>query len=102
MAWRVDQIEVVNLAVERFVLERSGLRLDGYPTLFFDIHRIKNLRTHLSVLQATATLDETVGERGLAMINVRNDRKISDVIHQRERLSACLYCEENFIIRNGH
>ena len=30
------------------------------------------------------------------MINVRNDRKISDVIHQRERLSAWKYCEQRY------
>ena len=101
MAWRVDQIEVVYLAIFGFVVQRSGLRFDGYAALFFDIHRVQNLRTHLSVLQAAAALDEPVSERGFAMINVRNDRKISDVIHQRERLSACLYCEGNFIIRNG-
>jgi hypothetical protein len=75
-------------------LQRSSLRLDGYPTLFFDVHRVKNLRTHLPILQAAAALDEPVCERGFAVINMRNDRKISDVIHQRERLSACLYCEE--------
>ena len=88
MARRVDLIEVVNLPVERFVFERSGLRLDGYPTLFFNIHGVENLRAHLPVLQTAATLDQSVCERRFAMINVSNDRKISDVIHQRERLSA--------------
>ena len=34
----VDQIQVVNLAVFCLVAQRSGLRLDGYPPLFFDIH----------------------------------------------------------------
>jgi hypothetical protein len=88
VARRVDQVEVVNLAVECLVFERGGLRLDGYPTLFFDVHRIQNLRAHLAVLQTTAALDESVSQGGLAVIDVRNDRKISDVIHQRERLST--------------
>ncbi|MCY1166901.1 hypothetical protein D9M73_68530 [compost metagenome] len=84
----VDQIEVVDLAIKCLVFERSGLCLDGYPTLFFNVHRVKHLRTHLAILQATTSLDESIRERGLAVINVRNDRKISDVIHQRERLST--------------
>ena len=63
MPWRVDQIEVVNLSVECFVFERSGLRLDGYPTLFFDIHRIKNLGRHFTVLQAATTLNQAICER---------------------------------------
>ena len=94
MAGRVDEIEVVNLTVQRFVFERCGLRLDGYPTLLLDIHRVEDLCTHLAILQTATTLYEPVCERGFAVINVRNDRKVSDVIHQRERLSACKYCEE--------
>ena len=88
MTRRVDQIEVVNLPVECFVFERSGLRLDGYPTLFLQIHGVKNLRAHLTVLQTTAALDDAISKCGFSVINVRDDRKVSDVIHQRERLSA--------------
>ena len=79
----VDQIQVVGLSVFGFVVQRSGLRFDGYPTLFFDVHRVQNLRFHLAFLQTAAALYQTVGERGFAVIDVRNDRKISDVIHQR-------------------
>jgi hypothetical protein len=32
-------------------------------------------------------LDQAVGERGFAVVDVRDDRKVSDVIHQRERTS---------------
>ena len=88
MARCIDQIEVINLAIACLVFQRSGLRLDGYPTLFLKLHRIEHLRTHLAILQAATALNDPVRERGLAVINVRNDRKISDVIHQRERLSA--------------
>ena len=63
VAWCVDQIEVVNLSVECFVFERSSLRLDGYPTFFFDVHRIKNLSRHFTVLQAATTLNQAIGER---------------------------------------
>ena len=88
MARRVDQVEVVDLAIKRLVLERSGLRLDGDATLFFDIHRIEHLRTHFAILQAAATLDKPVRQGGFTVINVRNDRKISDVIHQEKRLAT--------------
>ena len=94
MAWRVNEVEVVDLAIERLVLQRSGLRLDGYPALLFNVHRVKHLRAHFARLQAPATLDQSIRQRGFAVINVGNDRKISNVIHQRKRLSACLYYEE--------
>ena len=87
MARRVDQIEVVDPSIERLVLERSGLCLDGYPTLLFQIHRVENLLFHLAIRESSAALDQAVGERRFAMIDVRDDRKVSDVIHQRERLS---------------
>jgi hypothetical protein len=88
VARRVDQIEVVDLSIECFVVQRGGLRLDGYPTLFFDVHRVEHLRFHLAFGEATATLNQAICKRRLAVIDVRNDRKISDVIHQRERLST--------------
>jgi len=36
-------------------------------------------------------LNQTIGQRGFAMVNVRNDRKISDVIHQAKSESVCGY-----------
>ena len=87
MPWCIDQIEVVYLPIFSFVLQCSGLRLDGYPTLFFDIHRVKNLRFHFTLFESTTTLNNAVGERRFAMVNVRNDGEVSDVIHQREHLS---------------
>ncbi len=87
MPRRVDQIEVVGLSVERFVMQRSGLRFDGYPTLFLDVHRVQNLRLHVARLKPTTTLYQAVCERGFAVVNVGNDGKISDVIHQRSASS---------------
>ena len=84
----VDQIQVVNLAVFGLVSQRSGLRLDGYPTLFFDVHRVQHLRFHLSVAQAAAALNDAVSQGGFAVVNVRDDRKISDVVHQCKQLSV--------------
>ena len=87
VARRVDQIEVVDLSVTRLVRERGGLRLDGYPTLLFEIHRVEHLLFHLAIGEAAATLDQAVGERRFAVVDVRDDREVSDVIHQRERSS---------------
>ena len=87
MPGRIDQIEVIGLAIERLVLERRRLGLDGDPALFLDVHRVQHLGFHLARLETATALDQAVGQGGLAMINVRNDRKISDVIHQRGHLS---------------
>ena len=88
MSGRINQIQVVNLSVFGFVTQCSGLRFDGYPTLFFDVHRVQHLRFHLPVTQAATALNDAVGERGFAVIYVGDDRKISDVVHQCKRLSV--------------
>ena len=69
-------------------MQRCGLCLDGYPTLLLDVHRVEDLRFHLALSEPAATLDQAIGKRRLAVVDVRNDRKISDVIHQRGRLST--------------
>jgi hypothetical protein len=83
VAGRVDQVEVVDLAIAGLVLQRGGLRLDGYPTLLLDVHRVQHLGFHLAVREPATALDEAVSKGGLAVVDVRNDREISDVIHQR-------------------
>jgi len=87
VARRVDEVEVVDLPVLRLVLQCGRLGLDGYPTLFLDVHRVEHLGFHLAVGQAAAPLDQPVSQRRFAVIDVRNDREISDVIHQREATS---------------
>ena len=83
----VDQIQVVDLSVFGFVLQRSGLCLDSYPTLFLDVHRVENLRLHVALFKSSAALNQAVCECRFAMIDVGNDGKVSDVVHQREHLS---------------
>ena len=73
VARRVDQVQPVGDAVARLVGQRRGLRLDRDAALALEVHRVEHLRLHLAILQATADLDETVGERRLAVVDVRND-----------------------------
>lgn len=85
MTGGVDQIQVVYLAILSLVLQCSRLCLDGDTTLFLDVHRVQHLGFHIAFGEAAAALDQAVCQRGLAMVNVRNDGEITDVIHQRER-----------------
>jgi hypothetical protein len=43
---------------------------------------------HLSVAQAAAALNQAICKCGFAVVNVRNDGKISDVVHQGMQLSV--------------
>jgi hypothetical protein len=44
---------------------------------------------HVARIQATTVLNQAIGQRGFAMVDVGNDRKISDVIHQASSASVC-------------
>ena len=82
MPWRVDEVEVVDLPVFGGVRQRGGLRLDGDAALTLDVHRVEHLCFHLSIGQAATTLNDAIGQRALAMIDVGNDGEVADVIHR--------------------
>jgi hypothetical protein len=63
-------------------MQGSGLRFDGDAPLFLNVHGVQHLGLHVPRFESAATLDQSVRERRFAMVNVRNDGKISDVLHQ--------------------
>ena len=75
---RVDQIQLVQFAVVGAVIEADRVRFDGDAALAFQVHRIENLRHHLALRQRASGLEQAVGERRLAVVDVRDDRKIPD------------------------
>ena len=81
MTGRVDEIQLIDFAVAGGVIERDALRLDGDAALFFQIHRVEHLLGHFTRLQSAANLDQTIRQRRLAVINVRDDGEIADVPH---------------------
>ena len=79
MAGRVHEVELVGLAILRGVGKAHGLRLDGDPALLLDVHVVEHLLGHLAVGQPPAMLDQPIGKRGLAMVDVGNDAEIADL-----------------------
>ena len=53
--------------------------LDGDPPLPLQFHRIQHLRLHLALGKGSGQLQQPVGERGFAMIDVGDDGKVADV-----------------------
>ena len=79
MPGRIDQIQLVVRAIRRAILQRYALSLDRYTALALEIHRVEYLRAHFTSGQSTTKLDQTIGQRRLAVINVSDDREISDL-----------------------
>ncbi len=89
MARRVDQVEYVILAVVVAVVEAHGLRLDGDAALALDIHVVEHLLLagHFARVEPAGQLNQAVGERRLAMVDMGNDGEVADV-GQREGHAA--------------
>ena len=91
MPGRVDQIHLVGLSVIRLVFHAHRAGLDRDAALAFKIHIIQQLFLHLALGYGFALLQQTVGQRRFAVVNVRNNGKISDLLaifHTESSLSV--------------
>ncbi len=79
MARRVDQVQHVILAVAGVVFEPHGLRLDRDAALALDVHRVEHLLLHLARFQPAGELDDAVGQRRLAVVDMGDDGEVADV-----------------------
>ena len=73
MARRVDEVELVGLTVVGVVHDADGVGLDGDAALALDIHGVEQLRLHVALLDGAGELEDAVGNRRLAVVDVRND-----------------------------
>lgn len=80
MARRIDEVELILLAVLALVVQAHRLRLDGDAALALDVHVVEDLRLHLTLRQRARILDQAVRNRRLAMVDVRDDREIADIL----------------------
>ena len=80
MAGGVDEIELVGHAVARGVVQGHALGLDGDAPLALYIHGIQDLLVHLAVRETAALLDEAIGERRLAVVDMRDDAEVAYVL----------------------
>ncbi len=80
MAGRVDEIEDIVLAILGLVIEADRLRLDGDAALALDVHRIEHLRAHLALAEAAGRLNQPIGKRRLAVVDMGDDGEVADMI----------------------
>ena len=73
VARRVDEVELVGLTVVGVVHDADGVGLDGDAALALDIHGVEQLRLHVALLDGAGELEDAVGNRRLAVVDVRND-----------------------------
>ena len=80
MPRRIDEVQLVRLAILRLVVEAHGLRLDRDAALALDIHAVEDLILHLTLAERARIFDQTVRNRRFAMVNMGNNREIADIL----------------------
>jgi hypothetical protein len=80
MAGRVDEVQAVFIAVCGRVLETNSARLDRDALLALEVHRIEDLARHLPALDRVGQLEQPIGERRLAVVDVRDDREVPKTV----------------------
>ncbi len=85
MPRRIDQIQLIRLPIARFVHHAHRVGFDRDAPLPLQVHRVQNLRLHLSTGHRSRQFQKTVAQRRLPMVNVGNNCEISEVfyVHQR-------------------
>jgi hypothetical protein len=78
VAGGVDHVEGVLAAAERPV-HAHGLRLDGDAALALDIHVVEVLRAHVAIRDGARDLQHAVGQRRLAVVDMRDDAEVADL-----------------------
>ena len=84
----VDQVQLVGLAVPGRVEDPDGLRLDRDAALALEVHRVEHLRPHLQRIHGVGQLEDAVGERRLAVVDVGDDREVANLLPWSSRIGA--------------
>ncbi len=75
----VDQVQLIGLPVATLEEHAHGLRLDRDPPLALQVHRVEHLRAHVAGCDGVRQLEDPVGERGLAVVDMGDDAEVADV-----------------------
>ena len=76
MPGRVDQVQLIFLAVLGRKRHRNRMGLDRDSAFAFEVHRIEDLLAHLAFLHRAGLLEQPVRQRRLAVVDVRDDAEI--------------------------
>ncbi len=79
VAGGVDEVQLVLDTVFGGVVQSNAVGLDGDPALALEVHGVQYLGFHFTLGKAAAHLDESIGQRRLAMVNVGDDGEIADM-----------------------
>ncbi len=88
MAGRINQVEAVSDTVPE-VIHLDGVALDGNALLPLQVHVVQYLVFHFPVAERAGQLQQPVRQCGLPMVDMCDDAKIADILHNLQRYAKC-------------
>ena len=79
MAWCINEVELIGFAISGTIIKCHALCLDCDAALSLDIHRVENLLSHFTRRKPTANLNKAASNGGFPMMDVRDNREVSDI-----------------------
>ena len=79
MPRRIDEVEIIGVAVVGFVINADGLAFDGDSALTLDIHGVEKLGLHVARGNRARKLQNAIRQSGLAVVDMRDDREVPNV-----------------------
>ncbi len=76
---RVDEVQLVSVAVLRRVIQAHCVGLDGDATLSFQVHGVEHLLHHFALRKRASHFEQAVRKSRLPVVDVRDDREVPDV-----------------------
>ena len=94
VARRVDQVELVGVAVLGLVHHAHGVRLDGDAALPLQVHIVQDLGLHLAPGHRAGQLQQPVAQRRLSVVDVGDNREVAKkaCVHGGFRRGSREYC----------
>ncbi len=94
MSRRIDEVELVQLAIFRVIAHAHGVQLDRDAALALQVHRVEDLLAHQPLVQRPRQLDQPIGEGRFPMIDMGHDAEIADMILSHAALNiACSFSQ---------
>ncbi len=79
MAGRINEIKDVVFPIAGTVVQPDRFSFNGDAAVFFKVHVVENLSGHFALGERPSQFEQSIGKRGLAMVDMGDDRKISNV-----------------------
>ena len=79
----VNKIKYIFLPVGVLVINLDGVALDSDAFFSFEVHIVQHLVHHFPVGDGIGCLQKTICQGAFTMVNMRDDTKIPDMLHER-------------------